>query len=142
MGRITGVSVVSGVYHFAADVPEGPTRSQQYLEEYDAGIRGTFSLGWRITDLESAGRDPSGQPKFDAGWELTEISDEGVPADPDAVADLRTEQGLVRLSNGGWIPQEPGRDTRGRRRPHQSGRPDSTMGFPGRRGLRHVCRAG
>ena len=106
VGRISGVSVVSGAYRFAADVPEGPTRAREYLEEYDAGIRGSFSVGFQITDLQEAGRDGSGRQRYDAAWELTEISDEGVPADPDAVADARTEQGLVRLSNGGWISQE------------------------------------
>ena len=106
VGRIKSVSTDSGAYRFAADVPETPTRSREYLEEYDAGIRGTFSIGFAVTDLILVGRNGSGQQMYDGSWMLTEVSDETVPSDPDAVADVRTEDGMVRLSNGGWIRQE------------------------------------
>ena len=60
----------------------------QYLREFDQGIRGLFSPGFRITGIE-ARRDATltGGRLFDGAWMLSEISDMTVPADTDARAD-------------------------------------------------------
>ena len=76
---------------FVADLPideqEPIERVVQYLREFDQGIRGLFSPGYRITDIEPAGRSAAGNPMFDGAWMLSEISDMTVPADTDARAD-------------------------------------------------------
>ena len=76
---------------FVADLPideqEPIERVVQYLREFDQGIRGLFSPGYRITDIEPAGRSADGNPLFDGAWMLSEISDMTVPADTDARAD-------------------------------------------------------
>ena len=107
VGRVASATASRDGFRFAADVPLDLPRSARYLQEHDAGLRGAYSFKWMITDLQPAGRDRDGRQKYDADWMLTEISDETIPADPDAVADGRAEDGMVALSGGrGHIPQK------------------------------------
>ena len=78
-------------FRMVADLPvddaEPIDRVIQYFREYDQGIRGLFSPGYLVTEIEHAGRAASGVAMFDAAWMLTEVSDMSVPADIDARAD-------------------------------------------------------
>ena len=70
-----------GRYMAKIDVPEIKA-NEVYLEQRDAGLRGDTSVGYRITDLRFAEEGRSrDEDKFDARWELLEISDVTVPAD-------------------------------------------------------------
>ena len=84
---------------FVADIPvddaEPIERVVQYLRQFDQGIRGLFSPGYRIIDVEPAGRNANGRPLFDGAWMLSEVSDMTVPADTDARADGSAYRGMA-----------------------------------------------
>ena len=101
VGKVANAWPQPGVgCRFVADVPvddeEPIERVIQYLREYDQGLRGLFSPGWLITDIERVGSAPNGRPMFDGAWILTEITDSTVPVDTAARADDHGEkiQGL------------------------------------------------
>lgn len=77
-------------YLFDADVPIIDA-NVKYRQEYEAGLRDIYSMGFRITRLElveigETWRDD----KFNAAWQLMEVSDEPIPADIDAVGSARS----------------------------------------------------
>ena len=93
-------------YRFVADLPVDEVdpieRVVNYLREFDQGIRGLFSLGFRITDVQRTGVDAAGFTLWDAAWMLSEISDMTVVEDTDARADLVALRGFVN----GFISRE------------------------------------
>ena len=97
-------------YRFIADLPvddENPIeRVVNYLREFDQGIRGLFSLGFRITDVQRVGLDDDGYTLYDAAWMLSEISDMTVVEDTDARADAPGEMIALRGFANGWITTE------------------------------------
>ena len=94
------------VAHLPLDDDEPIQRVVNYIREFDQGIRGRFSPGYRVTRVEPAGRSANGIPLYDGAWMLTEISDMTVPADTDAVADVPAEMVALRGFGDGWITPE------------------------------------
>ena len=93
-------------YRFVADLPvddDHPiARVVNYLNEFDQGIRGLFSVGYRITDVQRVGTDNDGYTLYDGAWMLSEISDMTVVEDTDARADMVALRGF----GNGWIAPE------------------------------------
>ena len=73
----------SGLYRCDVDVPEieaAPTRD--YLAQHAGELRGDVSVGYNITRMQLVEIGQTyDEDKFDAAWELLEISDVTVPAD-------------------------------------------------------------
>ena len=93
-------------YRFVADLPVDDDypieRVVNYLREFDQGIRGLFSVGFRVTDVQRVGIDDAGYTLYDGAWMLSEISDMTVVEDTDARADMVALRGL----GNGWIAPE------------------------------------
>ncbi len=114
-------------YIFLADIPaetetddeQVPRRAADYLAELDAGLRGSISIGFMITDVREPEEPPDDEWWYlDADWQLLEISDVTVPADMRAIlrdAGARHPKGLgpalVALRDGGVLISDSVRDT-------------------------------
>lgn len=94
-----------GRYMAKIDIPEIAS-SEKYREQRDAGLRGDTSVGYRITDLRFVEAGPSwDEDKFDARWELLEISDVTVPADVNS-GEGRGSYGSVRSASGSTVGED------------------------------------
>ena len=98
LGNVDAATAVGSEVRFSANLPvgQGVRRVDEYVRDFDAGLRGRFSAGYGITDLTLVGRR-NGIPMFDAAWVLTEISDTPKPADVNAKADRKTAS---------WVSEE------------------------------------
>ena len=91
LGHVRSVMPAGDELRFAADLPvgQGVRRVDDYAADFDAGLRGRYSLGYGIRAIEVVGRR-NGVPMVDADWVLTEISDTPKPVDLRAKADRAT----------------------------------------------------
>lgn len=73
----------SGLYRCDVTVPEiEATPTRDYLQQREGGLRGDVSVGYNITRLQLVEIGKTwDEDKFDAAWELLEVSDVTVPAD-------------------------------------------------------------
>lgn len=87
-------------YLYDADVPDR-TYNEQYREQYADGVRGDVSVGYWITDLRFVEAGPTwDKDKFDAAWQLLEITDSTVPMDVGAGKGRMTEDGYISYRSG------------------------------------------
>ena len=131
LGNVKAAVPAGDAIRFSADLPvgQGVRRVDEYIRDFDAGLRGRFSVGFGITDLVLVGRR-NGTPMFDAAWVLTEISDTPKPADVNAKADRATAS---------WVSDEALASARSvdgftTDANIQPGWPDPRLGSPGRSG--------
>ena len=98
LGNLTAATAAGSEVRFSANLPvgQGVRRVDEYVRDFDAGLRGLFSAGFGITELTFVGRR-EGTPMFDAAWVLTEVSDTPKPADVNAKADRATAS---------WVSEE------------------------------------
>ena len=83
LGAISKVELDGDKLVATVELPEA-TYNKKYREQRADGLRGHTSVGYRITDMRLVDIGQTyADDKFDASWELLEISDTPVPADVD-----------------------------------------------------------
>ena len=103
----------SGLYRCDVDVPEiEATATKDYLAQREGGLRGDVSVGYNITRMQLVEIGQTyDEDKFDAAWELLEISDVTVPADV-TVGEGRSFKSIGReIASGMRLMRGPGYGT-------------------------------